>query len=350
VSAVASFLPQRLTLVRERRGYSCASLARKSQIAERSIRQYEAGDATPRQENLEKLSEVLDVPTTFFTGGSIELLGEDAATFRAATRLPAYRRRSALAAGALAMYFTEWIAERFDLPAVAVPDDLAGLDPELAAQATRSAWGLGNQPAPNMVHLLESKGVMVFSLAEDCRELDAFAFWRYGRPFVMLNTMKSAERGRFDAAHELGHLVLHREVGQTAKEHEEEANAFASAFLLPRQAMLATGLRHASLAQVLTVKRGWRVAATALTRRLHDVGMLTDWHYRSLMIELSKLGYRSGEPDGVEREGSQLLTGVLEALRAEGLRLPQIADELALRPDELSEMLFGLAPVLMRAR
>ncbi len=347
---MADFLPQRLTLVRERRGYSRASLARKSRIAERSIRQYEAGDATPRHENLEKLSEILEVPQRFFLGGSIELLGEQAATFRAATRLPAYRRRSALAAGALAMYFTEWIAERFDLPPVAVPDDLAGLDPELAAQATRSAWGLGNKPAPNMVHLLESKGVMVFSLAEDCRELDAFAFWRYGRPFVMLNMMKTAERSRFDVAHELGHLVLHREVGQTAKQHEEEANSFASAFLLPRQAMLATGLRHASLPQILTVKKSWQVAATALARRLHDVGMLSDWHYRSLMIELSKLGYRSAEPDGVQREGSQLLTAVLDAMGDEGYRLPQIADELALRPRELGEMLFGLAPVLMEAR
>ena len=59
----------------------------------------------------------------------------------------------------------------------------------------------------------------MFGLAEDCRELDAFCFWRHGRPFVFLNTVKSAERNRMDCAHELAHLVLHREVREMTREH-----------------------------------------------------------------------------------------------------------------------------------
>jgi hypothetical protein len=50
----------------------------------------------------------------------------------------------------------------------------------------------------------------VFSLALDAAEVDAFSMWRQSTPYVFLNTKKSAEHGRFDAAHELGHLVLHR--------------------------------------------------------------------------------------------------------------------------------------------
>jgi hypothetical protein len=143
----------------------------------------------------------------------------------------------------MAMIFAEWIAERFQLPAVSIPD-LEGLEPELAAEAVRAAWGLGSGPAPNLVHLHEAHGCLVFGLAEDCRELDAFAFWRQGRPFVPLNTIKTAEHGRFDCAHELGHLALHRHVCQTTKEHEDKAHAFAAAFLLPKQSMLAAGFRR----------------------------------------------------------------------------------------------------------
>jgi Zn-dependent peptidase ImmA (M78 family) len=88
--------------------------------------------------------------------------------------------------------------------------DPAVQDPEATAELVRVEWGLGHAPAPNMVHLLELQGVRVCSQAEECREVDAFSYWYDGTPCVCLNTTKAAERGRFDAAHELGHLILHR--------------------------------------------------------------------------------------------------------------------------------------------
>lgn len=100
--------------------------------------------------------------------------------------------------------------------------------------------GLGEAPIANMVHLLETKGVRVFSLVEDCHELDAFSTWLDGTPFVFLNTRKSAERSRMDAAHELGHLVLHRVGRPQGKEAEEEATRFGAAFLMPRASPTAT--------------------------------------------------------------------------------------------------------------
>lgn len=58
-----------------------------------------------------------------------------------------------------------------------------------------------------MIHLLEAHGVRVLSLTQECREVDAFSLWLQ-QPFVFLNTQKSGEHSRFDAAHELGHLPL----------------------------------------------------------------------------------------------------------------------------------------------
>lgn len=338
------FTPERLTVARDRRGLSRAGLAKIADVAERSIRNYESGEDEPRDSSLRALASALDVPTAFFSGPPLEGLGETAASFRAASKLPAYRRRAALAAGSFAMHLAAHVAERFELPETQI-SDLAGYEPELAADAVRASWGLGSGPAPNLVHLLESKGVLVFALAEDCRELDAFSFWRWGRPFMMLNTMKSAERGRLDAAHELGHLVLHRHVSEVVKEHEDEAQTFAAALLLPRSSVLASGSRGAGLRQVLEQKKVWRVAATAYTRRLHQLELLSNWQYRSLMIELTKRGFRSGEPDGMQREASQLMNMILSELRRERIGMTRLADELQMSTDDVRSLILGLVPV-----
>ena len=340
-----SFNPQRLQLIRERRCYSRSRLAADSGVSERSLRQYEAGDVAPRAPSILKLAETLKVPPQFFDGPDLKTLGPHAASFRAATKLPKYRQRAALAAGAFAIHFAEFLSEHFDLPAVDIPD-LDGVPPVAAAEALRTTWDLGNRVAPNLIHLLECHGVMSFSLAQDCRELDAFSFWRFNRPFVMLNTIKSGERGRWDAAHELGHMVLHRHETAMRKQHEVEADVFAQSFLLPPRAIVASGLYQPSLSQVLEHKSAWQVSAIAFTRCLHGHDLLSDWHYRNLVIELSKRGYRSREPDGIPRETSQLLSIALRELRNEDIRPPQIADLLGLSHSDLYELLFSLVPAL----
>lgn len=340
------FTPERLRVARERRGLSRSRLAELADLSEKSVHNYEAGDDVPRVPAVIALAKVLEVPLEFFEGDPLEELGEAAVSFRAATKLPAYRRRAALAAGSMAMHFASYVAQEFELPPIRVPD-MEGTNSELASDAVRAAWGLGSGPVSNMVHLLESKGVFVFALAEDCRELDAYSFWRWGRPFVALNTMKSAERSRLDAAHELAHLVLHRHLPEIGKDQEDEARQFGSTFLMPKASVLASGARGASLGQVLKQKAQWRVSATSYTRRLHQLSLLSDWQYRSLMIELTKLGYRSGEPNGMPREGSQVVKSVLGALRAEGVSMPMLARKLGLSVKDLRSLVLGLAPMIM---
>jgi len=335
------FAPERLTLIRERRGLSISQLARESDVADKTIRNAEVQQTTPTSTTLDRLALALNVPLNFFFGPPVVTLGEHAASFRKASKLPAYRKKAALAAGSFTMQLADIMEDYFELPAVRIPD-LAGIDPETAAEAVRAAWGLGNQPAPNMVHLLESKGVFVTALTEDCRELDAFSFWRRHQPFVVVNTMKYGERGRMDAAHELAHLVLHRNIEEITKHHETEAQTFGGAFLLPRSAAIATGLSNPRLGQVLRTKAAWQISATLLVKRLRDVDMLSDWSYRTLMIELSQRGYRSGEPDGIPRETSQFLNGAIRRLRSEGISMTDLAARLRIDKSDLREYLFGL--------
>jgi Zn-dependent peptidase ImmA (M78 family) len=193
-----------------------------------------------------------------------------------------------------------------------------------------------------MVHLLESKGVRVYSLAMDAKEVDAFSFWRNDTPFVFLNTRKSAERSRFDAAHELGHLVMHRHAAPRGLDAETQANSFASAFLMPEKSIRVHSTRLATVAQLIQLKKVWSVSVMALAYRLHSLKIISDWHYHTLCKQMSARGFRTVEPEGARRETSQVLAKVFAALRDEGRSKDDIAKDLDLMPQELEELVFGL--------
>jgi Zn-dependent peptidase ImmA (M78 family) len=192
-----------------------------------------------------------------------------------------------------------------------------------------------------MVHLIESKGVSVFSMLET-NDIDAFSLWRDDTPFVFLNTKKSSERSRFDAAHELGHLVLHRGVGSRGKDAETEPNEFASAFLMPRSSVLANAPIFPSLSVLIGLKKQWIVSVAALTYRLHALRLIKDWHYRMLCIEIAKNGYREQEPEPASPEMSLVLGKVFQILRSEGVTKSDVARELKFSREDLDEVIFGL--------
>lgn len=335
--------PSRIALARRRRGLTLAELSARSGVSLQSLSNYETGRTSPRPITVDKIASALDFPAAFFEGPALDDLPSEGISWRARSKTSARVLDAARAAGVLGAMLYDWIDERFQLPAVDIPS-LGKPDPETAAGMVRTRWGLGDAPAPNMVHLLEAHGVRVFSLDPDHAEVDAFAVWRDGVPFVFLNTLKSAERGRFDAAHELGHLVMHgSEHACSGPEAERQANDFASAFLMPRASVLGHMPSGAHVDQIIRGKRIWNVSAMALTYRMHDLGLLTDWQYRSTCAELSRLGYRSDEPEGMDqRETSQVLTKVFTALRTKHIRPSSVAAELGLTTEEMNRLMFGL--------
>ena len=220
--------------------------------------------------------------------------------------------------------------------------------PEAAAAIVRTEWGLGTRPISNMVHLLESKGVRVFSLSVVAREVDAFSMWKDETPFVMLNVQKSSEHSRFDAAHELAHLVLHRQGAPIGKEAESEANRFASAFLMPDADVLAHATLNPSISALLQMKKRWKVSLAALNYRIHQLKLTTDYHYRNLCIQISRIGARTTEIGSIPRESSQLFAKILEMLAKDGVARSQVASELSITSDELDAMMFGLTFTALR--
>jgi Zn-dependent peptidase ImmA (M78 family)/DNA-binding XRE family transcriptional regulator len=346
------FNKSRLALARKRRGWTKRRLADAVGVTDRSIMLFEKGDSEPGELTLRLIADALDFPVDFFSGSDLEEVPEEAVSFRSLKKMTAAQGHAAKSAGSLALALSDWIGERFRLPRVDIPKLGPGIDAETAAEVVRTEWSLGEAPITNMVHLLEAHGVRVFSLAEETRQVDALSFWRPGTeqiPYVFLNTQKSGEHGRLDVAHELGHLVMHwhHDVPQ-GREAEREAQAFGSALLMPAKTVSATAPSFPTVAEIKAHKRRWRVSAMAYVYRLHKLERLSDWHYRTLNVEMSKLGYRTEEPNPkIQPETSQVLNKVFNALRKEGVTKDDIARALALYPADLDALVFGLAMLPM---
>lgn len=335
------FNHRRLLLARRRRKMTARALASAVGVSPVTISRLENSANDPEEATLHALARALDYPVEFFSGPDFDELPAEAASFRSLSAMTARERDAALAAGSIAYLFGDWVAERFNLPRVDVPVLGADAAPEAAAHFVRAHWGLGQQPVTSMVGLLEAKGVRVFSLNEDTQNVDAFSCWRNDQPYVFLNTFKSTERSRFDAAHELGHLVMHRHgTPQDSREAESEADQFASHFLMPHDDVASRIRFVAGLDELIYAKRRWGVSVAALNYRLHKMGVISDWQNRTFNIEISTRGFRRTEPEGLPPEGSLVWPQILTALWGERLTRDHVASALCLPEEELSGLLF----------
>ncbi len=339
------FCADRLKIARYRRKLTGKELAAAAGVTDVTVSKVENGHQ-PDDVTVEKLVSALGYPRAFFFMDKPETLEPKAVSFRSLKKMKAAERNAALAAGANGIALYQWIDERFALPA----PDLIDLSreqgrPEVAARLLRQHWGLGDRPIGNILQLFESKGIRALSLSENTQNVDAYSFWHAHNPYIFLNQKKTAERSNFDAAHELGHLVLHfhaQAESMPEDDAERQANVFASAFLMPDADIKSVLGRVYSSSQIIKAKMRWKVSALALATRLHQIGMLSEWNYRSIFIDLGQRGFRTGEPLGVPRETSTLLAKVFAALWSRGVTRNDIAADLNLPWDEVEVLVFGL--------
>jgi Zn-dependent peptidase ImmA (M78 family)/transcriptional regulator with XRE-family HTH domain len=343
------FNPRRLSLARKRRRLTAKVLAEKADVAADTISRLENGNNEPDAATVAKLAHVLDFPISFFFDQDPPEIDTGAVSFRSFSKMSARERDAAISAGSLGLQLSAWVEERFSLPTSTMLDLSYETDPEMAAYLVRQAWGIGQRPIGNLMGLLETKGLRIFSLSENTASVNAFSFWRDNKPYIFLNNFKTAESSIFDAAHELGHLTMHKHGDpKETRSAEREANAFASAFLMPCRDVRATVSRRITVEAVLHAKKRWRVSAMAMAYRLNALKLLSDWQYKSICIELGKRGFRSGELGGVERETSAVWRKVLTQLWTEKTTKNDIANALHLPLDELEGLIWNLAGIDQR--
>ncbi len=353
-----TFIPKRLEMARAIRQMTATDLAAASGTTPSWVSQAENLKKTPSSDLIREFARVLNFPVEFFYRPVVDLPPSDAFHFRASSRLAKKAEATARSLSTLAIELSNWMEATYRSPAPAVPElqDLIDSDdelgPEQAAEALRGAWGLGVAPIKNLLQLLESKGARVYSAGGPLQAIDAFSFRHGATPVIFLNVHKSAERLRFDLAHELGHLVMHGGSlhVEPGKEKEQAANEFASAFLMPRADVIgAIRGNNLLLEDVLMLKRRWRVSAMALNLRAHRLGVISDWTYSALAKQLSMAGFRRGEPGSdLRAETSSLLTQVLGDMRSRGQGFAEIARQLSVRSQDVQDLMLGIVTFAMQ--
>jgi Zn-dependent peptidase ImmA (M78 family) len=184
--------------------------------------------------------------------------------------------------------------------------------------AVRDSWQLGRDPVPNLVELLEDRGVKVIceELANTIDGMTAKVRISGGASLtaIVINSRHWGERQRFTLAHELGHAMIRPHPSMTEAQVEKAAHRFAGAFLMPAEILWAEIGRQrtsVSLGELFSMKRLLGVSVQAIAYRCKDLGIFGPTLFKRLFDEFTRLGWRSPpyeEPETVERERAQRLS------------------------------------------
>jgi Zn-dependent peptidase ImmA (M78 family)/DNA-binding XRE family transcriptional regulator len=336
---------RRLAVARRLACMSRAELARHIEVTPAAVTQYERGLTRPTGTVLGRTALALGMPPEFFSRGlDIPGVSTSAAHFRSLRSTPAGRREQALAFGELALAVLDLIERYVDLPpvrlpSVGLPAQPSAADIAEAAQRTRRELAVGTGPVPHVVRLLEAHGVLVVRLpvAGFDPRVDAFSSSETasGRPLVLMSPLKDDKaRSRFDAAHELGHLVVHAGVEPGSTVVESQAMAFAAEFLMPRAEIEDSLPTRVDWETFHALKRHWGVSLRALVYRAHTLGRLSDLSYRRANRQLKQWGYPEPGPLGPP-ESPSLLGAAAELLEQSGTRLGSLAEAARIPLDTL---------------
>ncbi|MEO8689320.1 MAG: XRE family transcriptional regulator [Solirubrobacteraceae bacterium] len=339
--------PARLRLARMLRGLRQNALAVQIGVTPAAISQYEAGSSIPSAETIERLAVRLGCSPEFFARPWRQLVvGEP--FFRSRRSTPQHERDRAEAyAVALAEIATiieghiELPASRFDAH-LALADDAPMEHVERAASELRAAWRVPPGPIPNVVRMLEARGAIVAAVGAFDSRLDAFSVRTRSRPVVVLcSDGGNAARRRFDAAHELGHLVMHERSLVANAQQERQAHRFAANLLMPAGEINPWLPRRSNELELLEDgSRTWGVSMQALLFRARTIGTLSEDAYRRAMQRMSAAGWRTREPVDIgPAEAPELLRRAAEMLPRAGTSLEKIAAEFGVPAARLARML-----------
>jgi len=270
------------------KGLNQGEVADKAGLSRNAYRAIETGSAEPRVSNLQKIAKALGVST-------MDLIREvpqlESVRFRSHKTMTAQQKaeRSQMVANA-ALWLSDF-NELEQMLKIEHPDTISqihrdGRSPEEMAAKIRKVLGLNeSQPVRDICDYLEGAGIKIYLFESNLEQVFGFSVSANGGgPAIAVNVRDdiAVERRIFTTAHELGHIILHRESydgeeGQELDDQEREANIFAGHFLMPPAAFDAVwnetrGLHFA--ARVMKVKRHFLVSYMTVLMRLISNGVV----------------------------------------------------------------------------
>lgn len=352
------FIAERLTEGIQARQLNRATIAEMVGVSRNAISMIEKGENHPSIDTMLGIARALNFPLSFFLTERERPLTSPI-FFRKFNRATKAARKAAHVRALWLMDIFQFEKEYLHFPPVNLPvftreRPIAPEQIEDIALQARREFGLGLGPIGHVVNCLEQHGVLVGS-ASVALTLDAFSLWFEGkegaRPLVVLDTIKdSAARQRFSASHELGHLLLHRDISPEYQDKqaevdqiESEADLFAGAFLLPAEAFKPRAKRLCSTLQgLLVLKKEWKVSIRALIRRSLQLGLIEYDQAKRLYKTLNYYGYSKSEPgeEFIDYEmPSVMLQGVRDLMEANAFDFSKFANRVPLFARDLADLL-----------
>ena len=331
----------RLRQFRLARGMSLEELAAAlgGLVTRQALWKYEQGKAQPGAVVANKLAKVLGIKT-------IDLVAGPALTLE----FIAYRKRASL---------TKTEQERIESFVTLALEDRVRLqqrlgiingvllkakectirsvvDAERVADTVRDKWNLGYDAISNVVAVLEDHYIHVIEIDADAKfdGISAVAKAPDGEiiaAVVVTNRGMPGERQRLSLAHELAHLLL--KFGDDEIDEEGSAYRFGGAFLLPAPTLrreVGDKRNSVSYTELLLLKKRFGMSMQAILRRMKDVDIISEAHYKQWCIEISRLGYRKSEPDEMPAEQPQWLTRSVSRAVSEGLMTVEEAKQMSI--------------------
>lgn len=207
--------------------------------------------------------------------------------------------------------------------------------PEAAARAFRRVHHISSGPLPDLTHLAENSGILVYhcDFGDDTDEMvDGVSMHAPDLPpTIFLNKNRPADRLRFSLAHEICHIFCHKVPTDSM---ETEANDFAGELLLPEADVKILFSEPVSLYKLAAMKPEWRVSVQALLYRAGKLQAINDNTRNALWREITRLGWKKHEPTSLdfEAEHPALINRILCSV---GDDLPRM---LHTYPQKLKEM------------
>ncbi|WP_372698718.1 helix-turn-helix domain-containing protein [Arthrobacter sp. JSM 101049] len=340
----AAFSGDRMRLARFRAGLTIKDLAERVGITHSAVSQYETGRTRPTSITLAKLALATGVNTSFFgfDRRPVSSGGLDGTHFRSLRSTTKAVRSAAWAWSELTLDASDVLERYVRFPPVDLPErSLAREDDnETIAEAAgllRAEWKLPIGPVGNLVKHMEAHGILVTRAPESSKGVDAFSHFQGRRPVVVLGPQdKDAARSRFDAAHELGHLVCHPEADPGGGQ-EQQAHSFAAELLMPRQQIIDLLPRRFDLGAYARLKHEWGVSIAALLYRSKKLGVISDAAYRRAVVTMNKNYGKKDEPFPLRTtERPELLRSAIELLTSTGRAIEDLATEASISRDDLA--------------
>jgi Zn-dependent peptidase ImmA (M78 family)/transcriptional regulator with XRE-family HTH domain len=336
---------ERIRQARELRMLTQTNLSELLGIDQTMVAHIERGTKQPNEELLQAFSDVLRFPVAFFRQPSPPDFPKGSLLFRARAGLGKKFISQAHVHAQLSFEVASRVAERVTHIPIRIP---SSGDPIDAARQVRTLFDSRSGPLLQLLRGVEKLGVLLITLPSS-NECDAFAVWagpERATPVIGIVSNKPIDRQRMNVAHELGHLILHREFVSSSRLLEEQAYTFAAELLMPADSISAD-LRDEKLSifRLAQLKAKWLVSMQAIARRARELQIISERQYRYLMQQVSTRGWRTEEPEfaAIPSEKPRALRKMVEIAFGEDQTPQAIAEQLHIPVEFLSEMLSGFA-------